>query len=195
MVHQLHQSSVRRGIADGLVVGSLSLATGAFRLAPHLPNFTPVGALGLFSGAQLSWWRALLVPLCVMAASDLVLEQVYGYAPFHPFVYVSIGLNVVLGRLCLRGTMSPWRLGGVSLLASIQFFLVTNFGVWAQGNMYPPTLAGLVQCYAAGVPFFQYTVLGDLTFVTVMFGARAFAMRVAPRWAPSAGNHPLVAAN
>ncbi len=184
MVYQVHQSSGLRCVRDGLLVGSLSMAAGAFRLLPHLPNFTPVGALGLFSGAQLSWWRALLVPLCVMAASDLVLEQVYGYAPFHPLVYLSIGLNVVLGRLCLRGTRSPWRLGGASLLASVQFFLVTNFGVWAQWNMYPPTLAGLVQCYAAGLPFFQYTVLGDLTFVAVMFGAQAVAMRVSPRLHP-----------
>ena len=44
-----------------------------------------------------------------------------------------------------------------------QFFLVTNFGSWvAMHANYPRSLAGLLQCYAAGVPFFWRTLASDL---------------------------------
>jgi hypothetical protein len=161
----------------GLLGSGLAVATGLFRLVPHLPNFTPVGALGLFAGARMRLWHALTLPLLVMAVSDLLLQSFYGLSPFHPFVYASVVANVMLGRLLLRRSGSPWRIGGVSLLASAQFFLVTNFGVWMTWPMYTRDLAGLLQCYVAAIPFFQYTLLGDLVFCGVMFGAYALAAR------------------
>ena len=124
------QDAPRSPENGGLLGGGLALGTGLFRLVPHLPNFTPVGALGLFAGARMRLWQALTIPLVVMAVSDLLLQRVYGLSPFHPFVYASVIANVMLGRLLLRGSTSPWRIGTVSLLASAQFFLVTNLGVW-----------------------------------------------------------------
>jgi hypothetical protein len=155
-------------------VGWLALAAGAglTRLVPHWPNFTALGALGLFGGARLSLWLALSLPLAVMAGSDLLLWLLAGFTPFNPFVYGSLLVNVVLGRLLLRSG-ALWRIPLVSLLASTQFFLVTNFGVWATGTLYPKTLAGLVLCYAEAIPFFGSTVAGDLFFCAVLFGLGA----------------------
>ena len=50
------------------------------------------------------------------------------------------------------------------------FFVVTNFGAWLSDPLYPKSMAGLVACYAAGVPFFQWTVLGTLFYSALLFG-------------------------
>ena len=66
-----------------------------------------------------------------------------------------------------------------ALASSAIFFLVTNFGCWP-GNFYPQNFGGLMQCYAAGVPFIQGTILGDLFYSAVMFGAFAFFQKNVP---------------
>jgi len=51
---------------------------------------------------------------------------------------------------------------GTILKSSTLFFVLTNFGVWLMG--YPLTFAGLVSCYTLAIPFFAYTIMGDLFF-------------------------------
>jgi len=48
-------------------------------------------------------------------------------------------------------------------VASIQFFLISNFGAWL-GHLaiYPYTLGGLVSCYIAAIPFYGRTLASDL---------------------------------
>ena len=58
-----------------------------------------------------------------------------------------------------------------SVSASVLFFVITNFAVWAFGIYYPKGLSGLAASYTAAIPFFHYTLLGDLFFVTLMFGS------------------------
>ena len=56
-------------------------------------------------------------------------------------------------------------------VGSIVFFLITNLGSWfAMTEDYPRTLAGLVDCYIAGLPFFRNTLTGDLVFSAAFFG-------------------------
>jgi hypothetical protein len=161
------RSSERAGSGLGW---SLALVAALFRLIPHPPNLTPLGALGLVSGARFSCAQALAMSLAALAVSDVLLHQVFGLAPFHPFVYASIALNVFLGRLLLQKRRRPARVVSVTLLASTQFFLISNFGVWVTWTLYPKTLAGLVECYVAALPFFQYTLVGDLLFTGALFG-------------------------
>ena len=63
---------------------------------------------------------------------------------------------------------------------SVLFFVVTNFGVWLVGDLYPRTLEGLVACYVAGIPFFRNTLAGDLLYAAVLFGGLAVAERRFP---------------
>lgn len=50
------------------------LAAALTRLIPHPPNFTPIGAIAIFSGASFADRRiAMLVPLLAMLVSDLFL--------------------------------------------------------------------------------------------------------------------------
>jgi hypothetical protein len=62
------------------------------------------------------------------------------------------------------------------LLSSILFFVVTNFAVWAAFETYAMNWSGLVHCYTAAVPFFRYTLAGDLFFALVLFGTHALAL-------------------
>jgi hypothetical protein len=58
---------------------------------------------------------------------------------------------------------------------SVIFFLVSNFGVWAQGQLYPDTWAGLTLCYQMALTFFRNTFIGDALYATLLFGAYALA--------------------
>jgi MFS family permease len=87
---------------------------------------------------------------------------------------VSLALTGLLGWW-LRRSPGSTRIIGASVAGSLLFFLVTNFGVWAVGELYPLTTAGLWQCYVAAVPFFRGTLLGDLVYAAVLFGGYALA--------------------
>jgi hypothetical protein len=73
------------------------------------------------------------------------------------------------------------RIGGAALASSVSFFVASNFAVWANWNMYPKTLSGLMTCYAAGLPFFRRGVEGDLLFTAAMFGLPVLAAALV-RW-------------
>jgi len=170
----LHKSEKIRPLALSLVcLGVLA------RLAPHPPNFVPVGAVSLYSGARLRSWQAYLVPLLILAATDPILGMIFGFRAFSaitPFVYLSFLINVWIGRH-LRDSERAWRIGSAAVLGSLQFFLVTNFAVWATGHWYPHTLSGLAECYLLAIPFFGLTLAGDLTYATALFGIHAWLSR------------------
>jgi hypothetical protein len=164
---------------------ALAILAGAARLIPHPWNFSPSYAVEVFAGARLRAWQALTLALAIRVLVDVCIyifpfgsQRPYtsDYWADMPWVYVSVLLNVLLGRL-LRRTESPWRVGGVTLLASLQFYLMTNFGSWIA--LYPHTPTGLVECYIAGLPFFGPTLLSYVIFVPVLFGAHALLVRTA----------------
>jgi hypothetical protein len=159
------------------VVSGIVIAAAALRIAPHPLNFAPIGALALFSGAYfLSRRAAIIVPILSLLAGDLFV----GFHPLLLYVYASFLVSVALG-FGLRDKKSVSRIGAATLAGAIQFFLITNFAVWAAsiGN-YPKTWDGLVACYAAGVPLFWNTVAGDAFYTTLLFGAMALAEKRFP---------------
>jgi hypothetical protein len=95
-------------------------------------------------------------------------------------IYGSFILVVCVG-LMLRRKRTPLRIAGAALSSSIIFFVITNFGVWAFGSLYPKTIAGLATCYVAAIPFFQNTLVGDALYTAVLFGGFALA----ERWIPA----------
>jgi hypothetical protein len=159
---------------------SAILVAAALRLVPHPPNFTPIGAMALFSGAYLGR-RALafVAPLGALLLSDLVLGFYHGMAT----VYVSTALIAVLGMLALQHR-SALRIGSASIVGSLLFFAFTNFGMWWFSGFYPHTLAGLEACYLAAIPFFQNTLAGDLFYAGLLFGGFALAERALPALRP-----------
>jgi hypothetical protein len=158
-----------------LALALIVLAT-ALRIAPHPWNFTPVGAMALFSGAVLRDRRlAFFFPLLALFAGDLFV----GFHKLIPVVYASFLVNVAIG-LWLRDRRTIGRISLATLLGAIQFFFVTNFAVWQFLGGFPHTAAGLVACYIAGIPLFWNTLGGDAVYATLLFGGFALAERVFP---------------
>ena len=147
---------------------------------PHPWGFTPVAAALLYFGARASR-RQLWAPFALLAASDVILTKfVYSYPlTWDQLVVWAWYAAILLLGTRLRESTSWLRIGGAALASSVSFFAVSNFAVWASGTMYPKTLAGLMTCYAAGLPFFRRGLAGDMLFTAVMFGLPAVATVVA----------------
>jgi hypothetical protein len=163
----------------------------AVRFLPHPLAFTPVAAALLFFGARgdrRHWW----LPLALLAASDVILTKfVYSYV-FSWDHYVSIAWYAAILWLGtrLRNHQRPLPLLGAALASSVSFFIVSNFAVWgAWTDMYPRTLAGLMTCYAAGLPFFRRSIEGDLLFTAAMFATPALLHYLAGIMDKSADDH------
>ena len=145
----------------------------AFRLVPHPWNVTPLGAMFLFGGANIrSKPASLLVPLTALVISDVAVTAfLYGgqYSWFQPFNWAAFLCVGMIGWL-LRPNQGVWRVAGAAVAGSVTFFVISNFGVWAQGHLYTPDLKGLIDCYIAAIPFFRNTLLGDLGYTAILFG-------------------------
>ncbi len=160
------------------------------RFLPHPDGwvqFTPVGAALLYFGARASWKR-MWIPLVALIAADVYLTKVtyaYPLTADHLVTWAWYAGVILLGGVLLSQRISPIRVAAGSLTASIAFFVVSNFAVWAAWNMYPKTVAGLSTCYVAAIPFFRNQVIADLVFAAVLFGIGALVERRESR--PAAG--------
>lgn len=148
-----------------LIITSIIIFIAAMmRLLPHPPNFAPIGALALFSGAHLDKKSRFIIPLFAMALSDIFL----GFHNDILFVYASFVIIIMIGSR-LKNQISPQHVFAASLGSSILFFVITNYGVWAASDMYVKNVSGLIQSYAMGVPFFRNTVLSDMLYSFGLF--------------------------
>jgi hypothetical protein len=167
-----------RWIAPGLTA-----AAALVRLAPHPWNFTPVESMAIYGGARLAGWQAWVLPLAAMALTDPIASWMMGGYPAYSWmtvvIYACLLFNVLLGRKVIGSKKSVARIGAATLTGSTVFFLVTNLFVWlgAPLVMYPRTLAGLEECYAAGLPFFGWTLAGNLFYAGVFFMVDALLRR------------------
>src|SRR6185503_16001806 len=136
---------------------SAILAAAALRLVPHPPNFSPIDAMALFSGAYLGRrWLAFIAPFAALLLSDAIL----GFYRGMEFQYLSVALIVLIGWFALSRT-SVARVAAASIAGSVLFFVVSDFGTWVVSGMYPHSLSGLAECYVAAIPFFPNTLAGD----------------------------------
>jgi len=149
------------------------------RVLPHPFNVTPVGAVGLFAGANCRLRVAWAVPLIALLAGDLI----GGF--YSPVVMVLVYVGMVGAPLVGAGLLRTQRSGSRYLAAvvgsSTFFFLASNLGVWLAG-MYPRTWAGLVECYVMGLPFYGRTLLANGLYALILFGAyELFSRRIVGR--------------
>ena len=146
---------------------SIIIAGAFFRFIPHWPNFTPIAAMALFGGAYLGRKHlAFLIPFGAMFLSDLVL----GLHKDMWAVYVAFGITVLIGTW-IRSNVKFTSLIAASVASSVIFFLLTNFAAWLSSPIYPPTIAGLMQSYIAGLAFFNNGSLGISFFLNEIAGA------------------------
>ncbi len=135
------------------------------RFVFDVPNFTPIAAIALFGGVHLSKKSALILPLAIIVISDLMI----GMHATVLFVWGSILLISFLA-LKFREKINIKNVILYSLVVSVLFYLITNFGVWIMGGWYPKTFKGFLDCYYMGIPFFRNFLLGTVGYSFVFFG-------------------------
>lgn len=159
-----------------ITLGAIIALTALSRLLPHPPNVTPIAAMALFAGMHFRDRRiAFLSPIAAMFLSDLALGfSVYGASILksQPAVYLCMLITVVIGRSILN-KRSISKIAAATLANAVIFYLVTNFSVWTGDPLYPKTWGGLMACYTAAIPFFRNSLIGDVSFVAVLFGGFA----------------------
>jgi len=163
-----------------LIVALMIFAAAALRILPHLLNFTPIGAMAIFAGSLFrNHWVAFLFPLAALFACDLFV----GLYKLMFIVYLSFALSVAIGRWVAH-SRTVARIGGAVFLGALQFFVVTNFAMWAWSDFYPKTSTGLATCFVNAIPYFWNTLAGDALYAAVLFGGFALAERFLPQIAP-----------
>jgi hypothetical protein len=150
------------------------------RIIPHLPNFAPVVAAGMFAAYFFrSRILAVATPLAGLLIGDLFFIGTYD-TRMMALVYAALCIPALLGfwvgrpdgkssflnRVKTQG--SKLVIGAVG--ASTLFFIVSNLAVFFLSGMYAITLKGLAVCFAAALPFYKFNLAGDLFYTVVIFG-------------------------
>jgi len=150
-----------------IFIVAIVLIAAALRLLINIPNVTPIAAMALFGGAYFGKkYIGYIIPLAALFITDLVL----GFHGAMLYVYIGFAVTVTIG-IAMKKKINAYSIFGASILSSIIFFLLTNFEAWMTLMMpYPMNFAGLMECYAAGLPFLRWEALGTLGFSTVFFG-------------------------
>jgi hypothetical protein len=151
-----------------LVLVGIVVFAALMRFLPHPPNFVPIAAIAMFGGAYFSDKKlAFLLPMGIMLFTDLII----GFHGLMWVVYLSFAAMVGIGMLVAR-KKNVVNITAGALSGSILFYLTTNFAVWAMGSgmYYPLTIEGLLLSYTAAIPFFHYSLMGDLFYTAVFFG-------------------------
>jgi hypothetical protein len=147
------------------------------RLVPHEYNFSPIGAIALFAGTYIKDKKlSFILPLGILLISDILLELFYGTGFYRDMIFVYGAFAVIVGLgFTLRRRVQRQTIMVASLVSSLAFFFITNFGVWIMYPTYTHDLQGLINSYIAGIPFFRGTVMGDLFYNLILFGTYALA--------------------
>ncbi len=150
-----------------LFIVAIILIAAALRLLIKIDNVTPIAAMALFGGAYFGKkYIGYIIPIITLFITDLVL----GFHDTMVYVYIGFAITVTIG-IAMKKKVNVYSIFGASILSSIIFFLLTNFGSWMTQMMpYPMNFAGLIECYIAGLPFLRWEALGTLGFNTVFFG-------------------------
>ena len=152
--------------ANFLPAAILIVHAAITRFIPHPFNFTAIGAMALFSGANFKDKRfAYLMPIAVMFITDLFLGFHFSILP----VYACFAFTVFMGTK-IASKQNVASVGITSIASSIVFFLITNLPFWyLDQHLYSMNHQGTLQSYGMALPFFTNQILGDLFFNGVLF--------------------------
>lgn len=155
-----------------VVLIALVVGVAFLRVLPHPPNFTPMMAIALFSGAIFGRrGYAYLLPIGAMVLSDLLI----GFHSLSGVVYVSmvpaIWFGAFLGGVKPLGDKQSafgFKWAGAGLSADLSFFVLSNLGVWWLSGFYERSVAGLTECFVLALPFLINQIFGTATFLGLL---------------------------
>ena len=135
------------------------------RMITEIPNFTATIALVMFTGYLIqNRFLSVLVILVSQVVSDLYLG-IYSSMIFVYAAYISIALlsPIIMKKMNTKSVVLS------SVISPSIFFIISNFGVWLIGSTYTFNLSGLIACYAAGIPFFDESLISTVLFALTIF--------------------------
>ncbi|MCC7474033.1 MAG: hypothetical protein IT425_01450 [Pirellulales bacterium] len=186
------KSEQSRNLQDVMVFVLLVGIGAAGRWGQPTWCFTPTAAAAIFAGWYFSRWAvAALVPIAILALSDLLLPA-YDNLPVLLVTYAAMTLPIWLGQLQRNNSLARWHAAAcwaaIGFVPATIFFILSNFAVWAFQSNYEKSLAGLVQCYTAALPFYRSMLTGDLFYLSVLLACSALAGL--PVWGSKTNNPP-----
>ena len=142
---------------------SLIFILAISRLIPHPYNFTPVLAIGVFSGF---YFKQIYLSFFVVIFSMFIGDLFLGFHSTMLFTYISLVVAVLIGFYIKSFKFTEILFSGLS--SSFCFFIITNFGSWLTLEMYEKNFAGLLQSYVLAIPFFHNTLISTLLYLIVL---------------------------
>jgi len=137
------------------------LALSLTRLIPHPWNFSPILAVGIFSGF---YFRQFYLSLFVVVVSMFIGDIFLGFHSLMFFTYIALAVAVLIGFYVKHFKFTEILYSG--LASSVSFFIITNFGAWlTHGEMYAKNFSGLMQSYVMAIPFFQNTLISTFLYL------------------------------
>jgi len=134
-------------------------------------GFVPLEASLLFFGSRMPK-KQFLPPLALLVLTDIYLTT-YGYGMRvtwdQGFIW-AFYLGVFLLGSLLKDRVKPLSVVAAALGSAAGFFIISNFGVWLAGFLYPHTWSGLADCYVKAIPFFRKGIASNLLFSAIFFG-------------------------
>lgn len=165
-------SAIVLAVASRMIIWSMS------KTYPDLANFTMIGAMALFAGACMpKRWMGIVLPLAALFITDI-------FIGFHNTMWAVYGAFALMGLIgnMIRNKQNVFTIAGASILSAFLFFLITNSAMWVVGfyvpaseRFYTTDMAGLADSINKGWPFFRFTLMSQLLFGAVFFGAYHFA--------------------
>ncbi|WP_338875995.1 DUF6580 family putative transport protein [Spirosoma sp. SC4-14] len=146
-------------------------------------NFTPIGAMALFSGSYIkNRGKAFGLPLLTLFLSDLVINLVLYRGQFGImyngwyWIYGIFALLVWYGQVLLR-QVTIRNIIVAALVASLSHWLLADTSVWLTGGTDLRTnlplsrnFEGWLQCITQGIPYMRNFLAGTLAYGTLLFG-------------------------
>ena len=154
------------------------------RLIPHPPNFTPILATAILAPQIFSkkLYMSVILIILAMFVSDLIL----GLHTFLIFTYLPL---IIIVYLCNVFKEFKTSLVVMTLSAPLIFFAISNFGVWALGDLYSKDLSGLLQSYILALPFLKNSYAGTIIFMFAYFLIYNLSILVISKFTPKILNY------
>jgi len=197
----LHCKNIMMKHNNTIIAAILLMMFCAFaRLIPHMPNFTPVESLTIFGAAYLSkkHW-AFIISVVLLYFSDFIINNtiarsffpdvqgIVWFSSYMMYNFLAMAMIVIVSsKIISKVTIK--NVGVSILLASVIFFIITNFGAWAnEKSIYSNDFNGLMASFMAGIPFFRNSLLSNIVFTTVIFGSFEIYTSIAAKQKSTAG--------
>ena len=172
---------------DRSILGSfilLVVIASLYRVMPGRPmGFAPQIAMALFSGSIVSNKKySFLLPLLSMLVSDIIYEVLFqfklstiaGFYSGQVTNYLLFAAVTVIGFRIKKENLLHIAAG--SIVGATFYFLISNLTLWIGGGLalnnlpYAKSWNGLMECYAAALPFYKVSLYATLFFSGLLFG-------------------------